>query len=359
MKKISYIIGFVVLVVVIIFMSNHGSGVSDQTQITIGAPLSLTGIATEDGQSIMRGIELAREDLLSRGIKVRVIYEDDSTDSKRTISAVNKLILVDKVQAIIGPAWGFLLDSAASIIDKNQVVSYSPANTSEFVAARSPYIFFGGVKNSHMLAPTVKWLGQVKSKRVAIIVDKSGWGDSILSMFSDATKNVGAEVVLIEEIPFGAEKDSMSVILAKIQSLNVDTILWTEHEEATAIVLKKIQDLKLKINFLTANTVAERLSKNGTIFINPNDQMYFLKTVASGQFSEKFYKKYGEYPGSYSDSAYDGLMIIVEAIRNKKEGQTAADYLKNDTNYKGFQTNYQFDESGDIKGGEWVVEKLK
>ncbi len=342
-----------------VLVINNKQKLADHTEIVIGAPLALSGTAVTDGSNIKKGIELAKEDLLKRGIKVGIVYEDDGTDPKKTVSAVNKLIAFDKVQAIIGPTWSFLLDSAGPILNENKITSYSPANTSEYINTKSPYIFFGAVKNYRLLSPTAEWLRVQKSKRVAIIVDKSAWGESILVPFDAAAIQAGADVVLIDRITFGTEKESIPTILAKIKLLGVDTILWTGYDEGTATIIRRIQELKLNVSFLSASTIAYGLSKKGDIQINPKDEMYFLRTNMSKTFSEKFYKKYGEYPGTYSDSAYDGLMILVEAIKNKKEGQTTADYLRNDTNYHGFQTDYQFDESGDIKGGEWIVEKLK
>ena len=63
-------------------------------------------------------------------------------------------------------------------------------------------------------------------------------------------------------------------------------------------------------------------------------------------------------PGNYAASAYDGVMILVDAIKNKSENESIADYLRTKTDYEGYQTEYSFDENGDIKGGEWIVTPL-
>ena len=359
MKKILYIVAAVVVVVVSLALINNNKSKGGAATIVIGAPLSLTGTAATDGLNIQRGIELAKGDLLKRGVTLKVLYQDDETNPQKTISAINSIMSSDKdVQALIGPTWSFLLDAAGPVINNYKVVSYSPANTSEFINTKSPYIFFGAIKNEKKVAPTTEWLKSMNAKRVAIIVDKSNWGESNLKPFVEAVQQAGAEVVLTDRIPFGADRDTLPTVLAKVKTLKADSILWTGYEDGATILIKKIQELNLNVSLLAASTIPESLVKNKVVFIKPDDKMYYLKTKVSDAFSEEFFKKYAEYPGNYADSAYDAVMIISEAVKNKKADQSVAEYLKNNIDYKGFQTEYSFDSNGDISGGEWVVDRL-
>jgi ABC-type branched-subunit amino acid transport system substrate-binding protein len=74
--------------------------------IKIGAILPLTGEAAVWGENVKTGIELAKEGINKKGgingRKIEVIYEDGQCDSKTGVSAVQKLITVDKFQVIIG-----------------------------------------------------------------------------------------------------------------------------------------------------------------------------------------------------------------------------------------------------------------
>jgi branched-chain amino acid transport system substrate-binding protein len=332
---------------------------ADQKVIRIGAPLSLTGTGATDGESIKHGLDLAQADLREKGIKVEIVYEDDGTDPKRTVSAMQKMISENKLDAIVGPTWSFLAEAGLPLSDQAKLVSYQPANTSEFVSTRSKYAFFGANKNSEREKPATTWLRDNNKKRVAIIVDKAPWGESVLLMFEKAAKAVGAEVVLEERIPVGTEADSMPTIIAKATAAGADAILATGYEPGLVILIQKVQQQKLGLSVLLASELPQTLVKRGTVSIAPENQFYVLTTMRSDEFMKKFEAMYHEVPGNSADRAYDGLMLLVDAIEKKDKDESLADYLHKKTNYKGFATTYDFDEHGDIVGGEWVVEKLK
>lgn len=362
MSKKSTILALSAIGVVIIgsYVSLSFHNRNTQTDIiTIGAPLSLTGSAATDGLNIKRGIDLAVDVLSKQGIYVNVVYEDDGTEAKRTVSAVQKIISTNKPEAIIGPTWGILVDSIKNIVDDARVVSYSPANTSEFVNSKGDYLFFGATINARKEGPLAEWLKQNNKKKVAIIIDKSTWGESNALAFEKAVKDSGGDVVYREEIPFGAEASTLPTSLAKLNSVGADVILATGYEEGLTLLINKVKQLDSKIPVVIASQIPKTLLARGVIHLDDQYEVDIVTTKASEEFASKFYAKYGEAPGTYADRAYDGLMLLVEAIRNKSKKETLKDYLHNKTNYAGYATTYKFDENGDVVGGDWVIEKLK
>ena len=356
MRKIILIL-IPIVVVIIIIISNREK--TSNYDIVIGAPLSLTGGAAVDGQNIKRGIDLAVADLAQKGLKIRVVYEDDNTDPKRTVSAIDKMMSLDKPDALIGPTWSFLAEAASPNINKYKILAYEPADTSEFVGQLNPYVFFGAVKNSEKYIPTLNWLKSVNAHKVAVIVDKGAWGASHIEMFKKAIADAGAELTLIEEVPFGSESATIPMLISKIKALGSDSVLTTGYEDGLVMIIKKAQDLKIHIPVLMATGIPEKLLADNVIGVKAEDQFYYMKTRISDEFSNKFRKVYGVAPGSYADSAYDGVMMIAEAVKNKAKDETLAEYFRNKINYTGYQTTYAFDSKGDIKGGDWVVERLK
>jgi branched-chain amino acid transport system substrate-binding protein len=363
MRKIigTLVILAVLVVIGVFYFNDNNSNVGADKEIIIGAPLSLSGSAANDGENIKKGADLAVEDLAQKGIKVRIIYENDETNPTMTVTSIQKLFATEKtIDALIGPTWGFLVDAGAKLISEHKTVTYSPANTSEIVSARSPYLFFGSLKNAEKDVPTENWLRSQGSKKVAIIVDNTYWGDSHLTAFKTAITKSGAELVMTERLPLGGEKDGMTSAFTKALTAKADTILWTGYENAAAaILIQKIQQQGKNIKFLSASAIPVGLAKNKTISIRSTDSIYYLRPQLSNEFSEKFKTRYGSYPGSYADSAYDGVMLIADAALKKSPTQSIAEYLHSGVTFKGYQTDYSFDENGDIRGGEWIVEKIQ
>lgn len=357
MKKYTWYL-LAVFVIAVLLVATSLSKPLKTKEIVIGAPLSLTGSAATDGENIKKGLDLAQKDLQKKGIKVKIIYEDDGTDPKRTVGAMQKIISMNKPDAIVGPTWSFLFDSVSSLLIQNKIVSYSPANTSEFTE-ENQYSFYGAIKNSRKVHPVEEWLKEKNKKRVGVIVDKSGWGESHIAPFTEAVSNAGSELVFIERIPFGAERDTLPTVLAKARSLNIDALLVTGYEEGLTILIKRIQEQNPGLDLLIAEDIPKTLLKNKKISITDRNEIYIVTVKPSEEFAKRFEAEYGEYPGNYTDRAYDGLMLLAEGVQNKSTSESLADYLHTKTNYKGFATTYSFDEKGDIEGGEWVVEKLK
>jgi branched-chain amino acid transport system substrate-binding protein len=174
MKKIAWFCAALLAVVVLGLFLKHPAPRS--AGIHIGAVLGLTGDAATDALNIKRGIDLAKDDLAKQGVEVEIVYQDDHTDPKQTVSAIRYLLSTAKPQAIIGPTWSFLEDAAAPVIAQEKIIAYAPADTSEFVNVRSPYQFHGAPRNALSVKPMVAWMLQHGSKRIAIITDSSAWG---------------------------------------------------------------------------------------------------------------------------------------------------------------------------------------
>ena len=122
--------------------------------------------------------------------------------------------------------------------------------------------------------------------------------------------------------------------------------------------MKKSEELKLKMPIVFATEAPKGLIKNKIVSIGHADDFYQTSLDINDEFTKKFVAKYNENPGSYADRAYDGLMLLAEAMGKKKPDQTLENYLRNETLYNGYGTTYKFDEKGDIVGGEWIIEKL-
>jgi branched-chain amino acid transport system substrate-binding protein len=354
-KKIISIIGVIILALLVIVIFNEKP---ENHNVKIGAALSLTGMAAVDGQNIKDGIEFAKKKLAKDGIILEVVYEDDGTEPIKTVSAVNKLINIDKVDAIVGPTWSFLSAAVVETIQNKKIVAFNPANTSEHVEGKSDYFLFGASKNSLKEEPTTEWLKRIGSKKVAIVLEQGPWGDSHIKPFENAIKNSGGELVITERIPFGATGSDIQTIISKVINSGADAVMFTGFDSATTVFINKVQELKPGLPVLVATEIVKKQDEDGKINVSQKDNVYVVIPEASQKFREDFYKEYGRYPGSYADRAYDGTMMITKAILEKPENTDLNQYVRQ-MNYKGYMGTYSFDENNDLVGGNWIIEQLQ
>lgn len=364
--KNKWLVGAVIVIIIVgilVYLKQNQKVSNSGETIRIGAVLGLTGQAATDSLNIKRGLDLAKSDLAKKGITVDINYQDDNADAKKTVSAVQFLISTYQPQAIVGPVWSYLEDAAGPVIATNKIVAYAPADTSEFVSARSPYNFRGAPQNALIRQPVADWLRANNKKRVAIIVDKAAFGASVEAPYRSAANDAGASVAYSEEIPtFSSDPVGLvTAALLKAKSANADVILWSGYEPESAALIKKKAELGLANVPVIAigNTLVSLLSRNA---VNANELkgVYHISVPHNPDFVQKFKAVYGEAPGDYADRAYDGLMIIVNAIRNasQKNGDSIAAYIREDTHYQGYGGLYEFNENGDVKGGTWVIQPI-
>ena len=354
-KNIWIALGIIVLViiVVVIFRKPNQQQTSD-SPIKIGAILSLSGMASQDGESIKNGMELARKELLAKGITVDINYQDDATDPKKTVSGIQFLNSWG-AQAIIGPTWSFLGDAGGPVLDQNKIVGFQPADTSEYVT-KGAYSFFGAIKLSQEESPLKKFVQDNSIKTIAFIGNEGGWGVTNENIVKQVASETGAQVVLVDVIPYGKEVDSISTLLIKIKSLNPDLIVGSiDDDQGISLLLQRIQEYGMKSQVVAATTSFGRVIHSSDTLKKIKVPIYTLLPQASPAFTSKYEAEYGKAPSAYADTAYDGLNLLVNGIM-KKGNTELKDYLKTHT-YQGVSRTYSFDDNNDVIGGNWVMEK--
>lgn len=109
-----------------------------EEQFKIGFMGPLSGSEARYGESIKRGVELAKKEV---GIKnLKILYEDSKCDGKEAVNAINKLISSDKVSVIIGEVCSGVTLAVAPIAEQQKVAMISPASTSSKMS-EFPYLF--------------------------------------------------------------------------------------------------------------------------------------------------------------------------------------------------------------------------
>ena len=114
--------------------------------IKIGSVLRLSAGA-EDGIPAKRGVELAVDEINKaggiNGRKLEVIFEDEKDSPTSAVNAVQKLINVDKVVAIIGPMTSGAALAAAPSANESKILLVTPTATSPKVSGAGAYIYRG------------------------------------------------------------------------------------------------------------------------------------------------------------------------------------------------------------------------
>lgn len=318
-KTTKIIIGIIVVIIVIGGIWYEVSQKpKEEGVIKIGAVLSLTGIAQRHGQNVREGIDLAVNEINKvggvGGKKIKMIYEDDTTDSATTVTIVQKFISIDKVDVIIGPVWDFLANAAIPIMNGAKKVAVSPSVLGDTITVTSPYFFSTFSPVAYKQTAIEKFLKEFQNQRIGIIVINNPWGLAHLETYKKAisvTNNILAKEIILPKF----DNNEMSTELALLKNLKLDAILVCLNDYDSVNFVKKIKELDVKAKIL-GNEHFSDIINGGLLDKNIANGVYFTDfSLPSEGFIKNFKEVYKKEPGLYSDTAYDTVYLIAEVMK--------------------------------------------
>jgi len=362
-KKVWAILGVIIIIVLVIVSVNaskkNKASMIGSTDVNVGVVLGFTGDAAQDSEEMKRGIEMAKTDLEKEGYKVNLNYQDDNTDPKKTVLALQNMISsTAKPDFVIGPAWSFLGSATSDIFTQNKLISYQPADTSEYVVSKDyTYNLFGAPKLDKKREELDKFLSENNFQKPLIIVMNEEFDITNGVVYKAALEAKGIPVLGYEEVPYGQE-GMVDTIMAKYKNNQPDVIFFGGFEEGTNILLKKYKQFGF-----TATIIGDVLFqyRSAGDLSRSIGKVFVFNTRQNEEFVNKYKAIYGKEPGAYSDSAYDGTIQLVKAFVEKgKNTDEVLKHLRSDSyKYKGYQTEYSFDDRGDIESSTWKLEKVQ
>ncbi len=329
-KLIWLLVAIAVIVAVFVSVAKKATDSKNKTIIKIGAVLPLTGIAAAHGENERDGINLAIKEINAaggiNGKLLEVVLEDDQTDPKTTVTAVTKLINVDRVEVIIGATWDFLANAAIPVIDQNKKVLITPSALPDTLEVASPYLF-----NTH--SPVAinesvfeKFLEQFTSGKIVIITPNIPWGKAHADTFKKAIEHTGntlAKEIILPKF----DNNDIQRELTLIRNLRPDAILTAINFSDTVSFAKKKQELGIKAKVLAEQKTEDMYTRDELSESNLRDFYVFRFSVPSQEFIQKYKAEYGKSPQEYADTAYDAVYAIKLAIENA--GEYDAESIKN------------------------------
>lgn len=317
----------------------------NSSEIVIGSAISLTGQegAGVYGENIRNSVELAVGEINQKGgvkgKKLRVIYEDTQLQSQVAVSAVNKLISVDKVSVIIGCVSSGETLAAAPIAERNKVVLISPASTSFEISRAGDYIFRTIAPDTFEGTAMAQFALKSGNKTAAaVFVDNAGTKGPA-EVFKRVFEESGGKMVAMEVGPQGST-DFRSQ-LTKVKAANPDAIYLLGYALELGNMLKQAKELGIQKPILSFQVMEEPkvaeiagAAVNGVIFTSPT----ISQSEATGrtkEFIDAYKQKYNKDPGIFSFNAYDAVYVIAAAI--EKYGEDADSIKKGLYEIKDYQ----------------------
>lgn len=350
-------IGLMVLVGVLVLGSGYviynKQGENERHVITIGAVLPLSGDYAPYAEGSRNAAIMAIEDAGMQD-RVKFIVEDDKGCLPTGgVSAVQKLINIDKVNAIYGPMCSSEALAVAPLTEPMKIPMVIAAATSKTLTGAGNYIFRTIASDSVRVYAVAAYAYDKGLRKAAFMFDNSQ--DALIQEKNDAKEAFAKAggVVALEE-SFGGKDMDFKSQLSKAKSAGVEVIFVGASYKQIAMMTKQAKEIKMNVQFVSTDEsvdVKEFFSVGGgsvegviaPAMVKPN-------TEASKTFAERYKARFGVDATIYTAEGYDAMTLLLKAINEEgvSGDQIKAGLIKVGNNYPGASGIITFNEKGDV-----------
>jgi len=346
-----------------------------QTVVKIGHVGPISGAIAHLGKDNENGARLAIEDLNAKGIsiggakvKFELVAEDDAADPKQGTAAAQKLV-DGKVNGVIGHLNSGTSIPASKIYSDAGIPQISPSATNPKFTRQGYKTTFRVVADDVHLGGT---LGRyavktMKGKNIAVIDDRTAYGQGVADEFEKAVKAAGGTIVG-REFTNDKATDFMP-ILTTLKGKKPDVVFFGGMDAVAGPMLKQMKSLGVSAKFMGGDGICTaELSKlagdamaDGQVVCAEAGGVEGAQKKAMDDFGVRYQKRFNDDVKLYAPYVYDAVNLMVDAMVKAKSSDPAKylPVLAKTTGYKGVTGTISFDDKGDVKNGALTLYTYK
>ena len=346
-----------------------------QEVVKIGHVAPLSGAIAHLGKDNENGARLAIEDLNAKGIsiggkkvKFELLAEDDAADPKQGAAAAQKLA-DQKVSGVVGHLNSGTSIPASKIYSDAGIPQISPSATNPKYTRQGYKTTFRVVADDVHLGGTLGRYAVQKlgAKNIAVIDDRTAYGQGVADEFQKAAKAAGATIVGRE---FTTDKATdFTAILTTIKGKKPDAIFFGGMDAVAGPMIKQMKALGLNAKFLGGDGICTgelfKLSgetiADSQVFCAEAGGVEGPQEKVLSDFKAKYKKRFNADVQLYAPYVYDAVNVMAAAMvkANSSDPAKYLPVLAKISDYKGVTGNIGFDEKGDIKNGALTLYSYK
>ena len=348
---------------------------SAQQVVKIGHVGPVSGPNSHLGKDNENGARMAIDELNAKGftidgkkVTLQLVAEDDGSDPKQGTAVAQKLVDA-KVKGVIGHLNSGTSVPASKIYNDAGIPQISPATTAtQYTKQRFPGAF-RVVANDAKLGGTLgKYaVDTLKAKNIAIIDDRTTYGQGVATEFAKGAKGPGVKIVGKEFT--SATATDYTAILTSIRAKKPDLVFFGGMDSVGGPMLKQMKALGIDAKFMGGDGICtealgrlagDAVGEGKVICAEAGGVTGAEQEKAIADFRTRFKQKTGTEVQLYSPYVYDAVMVMAAAMQAAKSAEPAK-YLPElkKINYRGVTGQIAFDASGDINNGALTLYTFK
>jgi branched-chain amino acid transport system substrate-binding protein len=315
------------------------------------------------GKDTENGVRMAIDDLNTQAlviggkrIKFELAAEDDAGDPRQATSVAQKLC-DSNVAGVVGHLQSGTTIPASSIYNKCGLPHITAAATNPDVTKRGFDTTYRLIANDNALGAALAYYAHdaLKLKTVAVIDDRTAYGQGLADVFKATAKQLGLQVVA-EEYTNDKATDFTAIITA-IKSKKPDAIFYGGLDAQAGPMLRQMAQLGLgNVSYfggdaLCTEKLGELSSMAGTLknVICATGGASVQKMLGGVEWKKKYDARFPGQFQVYSPYAYDATFVLVDAMKraNSVDPKVYTPFIGK-TQYKGVTANIAFTAKGEL-----------
>ncbi len=357
-----------------VILAFSSAAFAQEETVIIGHVGPLTGPNAHIGKDNENGAKMAIDELNAKGTmiggkKVKFVLdsEDDASDPKLATTVAQKLV-DEHVNGVIGHMNSGTTIPASKIYYDAGIPQISPSATNPKYTQQGFNTAFRVVANDGQLGGTLGRyaVNTLKGKKIAVIDDRTAYGQGVAEEFAKSAKKAGASIV---DNQFTTDKATdFNAILTSIKAKSPDLIFFGGMDAVGGPMLHQMDQLGIKAHFMGGDglctTELSKLAGTGL----KDDEVVCAEAggvpegekTALNDFKTAYQKKFNQEVVIYAPYVYDATMTMVQAMQEAKSADPKKylPFLAKIT-HKGVTGTIAFDPKGDIKNGSLTLYTYK
>jgi branched-chain amino acid transport system substrate-binding protein len=352
------------LTVVAALAAVAGFASAQDAVVKIGHVAPLSGSQAHYGKDNENGVRMAIEDLNAQNVviggkkvKFEIVAEDDAADPKQGTAAAQKLC-DSKVAGVVGHL------NSGTTIPASKV--YNDCGIPHVTgAATNPNLTKPGYKTTYRIIANDNALGAglafyaadtLKLKKVAIIDDRTAYGQGVAEVFKKTALAKGMTVV-DEQFTTDKATDFMAILTA-IKSKAPDAIFYGGMDPQGGPMLRQMEQLGMgNVKYFGGDGICTAELAKLTAGAKTIGNVVCAEggaSLAKMPGGEAWKKRYdAKYPNQfqvYSPYTYDATFVLVDAMKRAGSWDPKVYTAKlPETSFKGITTTIAFEPNGELK----------
>ena len=362
-------------IVAAVVMVCGGAAYAQDMVVKIGHVGPTSGGIAHLGKDNENGARMAIDELNAKGVmiggkkaKFELIAEDDAGDPKQGTAVAQKLV-DSKVNGVIGHLNSGTSIPASKIYSDAGIPQISPSATNPKFTRQGFKTTFRVVADDVHLGGTLGRYAvkDLKGKSIAVIDDRTAYGQGVAEEFSKAVKASGGAIA---ETQFTTDKATdFTAILTQIKAKKPDIIFFGGMDAVAGPMIRQMKQLGITAKFMGGDGICSNglpglaggAMADGQVVCAEAGGVEGTQKAGMDEFYKKYKAKFGIDVQVYAPYVYDALNVMAAAMVKAGSADPAKylPVLAKTEGYKGVTGTIAFDDKGDVKNGALTLYTYK